>query len=870
MKTAIVICLIVLLTFGCGLVIYGGVADATISEVEIGTTGQSGAIGDFSAVTPVDGAVLTAIPVFTWTSAENADTYSLEIASSDEFDVADEYYLVKSGIVSTTYNLTAELKKDKRYYWRVTAKNGNDTKVITGESLSFYYQATLYDEIPISVGYADEWKVHEVGSKATVTLDHSGFFADKTNAEDMAAKKDSLRISFDSEDTQRGEKYVESNGWVVVTRSLEAEFYGTDAFYFNFYYSGNDAAAYFRLIDEDNEYWYAPIKLAVNAKQTIIMRLEDFTLRTKGTPVMNETFDYHYLKSMEIVFERVDGDGVAYFGNLKAIKYANYGDMVIDTVDFNKYKNSIVNDSVYFTFTNTVSEEGDSLTYAFTTNSGVAESKRGYGFVKMGVNKILASSDAFSFNVDLSGISTDAFNFLLRVVEEDNDVWTYKILAKDIPADGNLLVPFAAFLLSEFKGDGIRQFYFVKQFQFGLNNCYQGGAIKVSDLKAVLLADKVESLYKTTVSTEGLIEGFEDYGSAVDVYYKWETTTANKDEQIALYSEPTLGRDNHAAKLYYKTDLSDAAYKISFDSVDNYSAIEIFAKDCSDGTYKATMTVYLFGGPNEMYSYELKKLDKEWMSYTIPISEFVLTEGSFGSQHISCENITGVALAFKYSFIVPQYASGSYVCVDNIRFANATEYEKKEVAGKIKMTSTNKAVINNFDSDEEFVVWEKKQDAPFSQSEVATNTAATINETETASATGRSLQLTYKTQMVAPYCAYLVVDSNVTAKGLTFLLKGDNRENTYIEVIIYVNNKAYKKRVDIVSGWNYYSIGFSEFKYNNTTEGVSASDVSSITQIAMYIKNYTGNYIASSLYMDEIYFDNSITTATNSVTAYSA
>ena len=124
--------------------------------------------------------------------------------------------------------------------------------------------------------------------------------------------------------------------------------------------------------------------------------------------------------------------------------------------------------------------------------------------------------------------------------------------------------------------------------------------------------------------------------------------------------------------------------------------------------------------------------------------------------------------------------------------------------------------------------------------------------------------------MVAPYCAYLVVDSNVTAKGLTFLLKGDNRENTYIEVIIYVNNKAYKKRVDIVSGWNYYSIGFSEFKYNNTTEGVSASDVSSITQIAMYIKNYTGNYIASSLYMDEIYFDNSITTATNSVTAYSA
>ena len=876
MKTAIVICLIVLLTFGCGLVIYGGITDASISEVAIETAPKTGEIGAFSAVTPANNATLTSIPAFTWTEAENADTYTLEIASDDEFDIADDYYIVKSGITTTTFNLQADFKKDKHYFWRVTAKNEDHSELISGDALTFFYQATLYDEIPVSIGYADEWKVHEVGSKATVSLDHNSFFGEKGNAEDMAAKKDSLRISFDSEDTQRGPEYVESNGWVVVTRSLEAEFYGPDAFYFNFYYSGNDATAYFRLIDEDNEYWYAPIKLAVNAKQTIIMRISDFTLRTKGTPVVNEQFDYHYLKSMEIVFERVDGDGVAYFGNLKAIKYENYQDMVIDSLDFDREGYTYTNDSAYFNFERTVGDEGDSFTYAFTTRTGVPDNQKGYGFVKMYVNKILASSDAFSFNVgffnaDHTAMTDKSFNFLLRIVEEDNDVWTFKILAKDIPADGNLLVPFSAFLLSEFKGDGIRQFYFIKQFQFGLNNRYSDGEITISNFDIVLLSDKVEDLYKSTVGADGMIDEFENYESVVDVYYKWEPTTANKDEQISLNSASALGRDTHAARFYYKTDLSDAAYVTHFDSVEGYSAIEFYARDVSNGSFKATMTVYLIGGPNELYSYELKNIDKEWINYVIPISEFNITADSFGSQHITCENITGIALAFKYSFTRPEYASGSFVSVDKIRFSNATEVAKTELSGKIKMAQDNtKAMISDFDTDNADVVWSKKEDTGLSQSEVASNTAATINTEQTASGEGRSLQLAYKTRMVAPYCAYMVVDSGVTAKGLTLLLKGDGRPDTYVEVIVYVNSKAYKKRIDVAtSGWNYYSIGFSEFKYNGTSEGISASSVGEITQIALYIKNYAASdYYAGTLYLDEIYFDNTITTSTNTVTAY--
>ena len=844
----LVISAVILLAFGC-----------SVKETEFDPTENTQPIGVFSALTPTNDVTVNEIPVFSWTEATNADSYTLEIASDELFDITDEFYIVKTGITDTKFTLLAELKKNQKYYWRVTAKNGKYSQLLSEDYLSFYYEATLQEEVPVSVGYADEWKVHEVGSKATVTLDHNDFFGNG---------KESLRVSFDSEDTQRGEKYVESNGWVVVTRSLETEFYGVDAFYFNFYYSGNDASAYFRLIDDDNEYWYAPIKLAVNAKQTIIIRMEDFTLRTKGTPVMNEKFDYNYLKSVELVFERVDGDGVAYFGDLRAIKYDNYKDRFIESIDFRDFRDNVTKDSEYFNFSTSIDDSGKNLSFSFTTNNGIADAKKGYGFVNVGLNKILAGGgDAFAMKVDLSEISTDAFNFLVRIIEEDNDIWVYKMPATDIPEDGSLLIPFSAFVLADggFKGDGIKQFYYLKQIQFGLNSCYQAGKITVQDVTLEKLSEKVENLYLTEVGEDGLIEDFESYKKGVEVYYKWATSTTNKDESIEIYTDSALGSKNHAAKLGYKTDLPEAEYRINFASVEGYSALEVCAKNLSD-SIKATMTIYLFGDVDEIYSYEIKRLDKDWYAYVVPISEFTLVENAFGSQHITCDRITGIALAFSYSYTIAKYDSGNYVCVDNIRFTQGTEVQKNEVTEKIKL-SGSKAMISDFESDDSFVYWGVKEGV-FAASDMASNAAAIINDEESASGTGRSLQLSYKTQQVAPYSADIVVHSKVEAKGVTLLLKGDGRA-PYVEVILYVDNKGYKAKIDVAEGWNYYTIGFSNFKYNDT-EKLLSSKVTSISQVALYIKNYNGNYISSELYLDEIYFDNDtmINTNTNTVKAY--
>ena len=845
----LILSVVLLLAFGC-----------SVKENEVTPIENTGEIGSFSAITPLNDVVLNEIPVFSWTEAENADSYTLEIASDRFFDITDELYISKTGITDTTFTIVSELKKNQEYFWRVTAKNAKNSTVITGEFLSFYYEATLYDEIPVSIGYADEWKVHEVGSKATVSLDHNDFFNNG---------KEALRVSFDSEDTQRGPKYVESNGWVVVTRSLETEFYGVDAFYFNFYYAGNDASAYFRLIDDDNEYWYAPIKLAVNAKQTIIIRLEDFTLRTKGTPVMNEKFDYNYLKSVELVFERVDGDGVAYFGDLRAIKYDNYKDRFIDSIDFNQFKDNVTKESEYFNFETVIDQESDGMSISFTTNNAIDDAKKGYGFVNLGLNKILAGGgDAFALKVNLSsGIATSDCNFLVRVVEEDNDIWVFKIPVKEIPVDEELLIPFSAFVLADggFKGDGIKQFYYLKQIQFGLNSCYQSGQIVIQEVSLKKLSEKLEDLYLTEVDENGVIEDFESYERGVDVYYKWATSTANKDESVELYVDSALGSKNHAAKLGYKTDLPEAEYRINFTPVENYTAIEVCAKNLSD-SIKPTMTIYLFGAVDEIYSYEIKKLNKDWYSYVVPISEFTLIENAFGSQHITCDRITGIALAFSYSNLTPKYDSGNFVCVDNIRFTQGTEFTKTEASQKIKL-SGNKAMISDFESDETFVYWDVKEGV-FASSDMAANAAASINAEESASGTGRSLQLSYKTQQVAPYSADIVVDSRVEAKGVTLLMKGDGK-TPYVEVILYVNDKGYKAKIDIADGWNYYTIGFSNFKYNDS-EKLLSSKVTSISEVALYIKNYNGNFIPSDLYLDEIFFDNELTinTNTNTVRAY--
>ena len=178
-------------------------------------------------------------------------------------------------------------------------------------------------------------------------------------------------------------------------------------------------------------------------------------------------------------------------------------------------------------------------------------------------------------------------------------------------------------------------------------------------------------------------------------------------------------------------------------------------------------------------------------------------------------------------------------------------------------------MISDFDSDDTFVHWSINKSAQY----LASNSALSYSSEVTAKE-GRSQQMTYKANMVAPYYADIIVDSSVSAKGLTFLLKGDNK-SANAEIIITANGTNYIYKITGVSeNWNTYSVGFSNFKkQGDDSVSFSAGNVSQITRVSIYIKNPndpTYSYFMSSLYLDEIYFDNSITVTTESVTPYAA
>ena len=643
------------------------------SPLEFSPTMPTGVIAAFSLETPSADARVTTLPTFTWQSVENAYSYTLEICTSTDFQYdpdGREVYLKKIGLKENRYNLIASLKKETRYYWRVTAINSDHSRVSEGEYGTFEYLAQDLDKIEIPVGYADEWKVHEDGSKATVSLDKNDFFGEDTG--------DALCVTFKKEDMQReGEKYLKANEWVVLTRSLETEFYKMDAFSFDFYYMGNNATAYFRVIDEDNEYWYAPIKISANTRQSILIPFDHFIMRTKETPVLNRTFDYTYLRSVELVFEKVKGDGVAYFGNLRAVKYEDYKDEYLRDFDFRDYIDDLSYDSSYFDFTPTVSSDGKDLTLSFTTDPSAPEEKKGFGFVKIAPESKPYDGNALSLKLTRSVGTNDSFTFVCRVVEGDGDVWVYKIPASDIPLSGRLLIPYAAFVFSQ-KGNGgdyTKQFDYIREIHFGLTSYYQGGEITISDLRVVSLRNALIETQGTAYYLQikgAVISDFEGYDDPLSVYHDWETSLENKSEYEAICQDDSLGEGNHVAKFGYKTDLSAAEYKTTISRVDSYNAVSVSIKDDSNGSYCADVTINLYKKTGFLYSYTFTAT-KEWKEYTIPLALFTCKDSNLP---IDCAEIGEFSIEI-YKNLDRQYLSDNFVYVDNIRYTNASAFRSE-------------------------------------------------------------------------------------------------------------------------------------------------------------------------------------------------
>ena len=189
------------------------------------------------------------------------------------------------------------------------------------------------------------------------------------------------------------------------------------------------------------------------------------------------------------------------------------------------------------------------------------------------------------------------------------------------------------------------------------------------------------------------------------------------------------------------------------------------------------------------------------------------------------------------------------------------------MSNKIKPTSENAdiAVINDFDSEGAEPVWRSETKASYTTLAISENTA---------SEEGSSLSMPYKCKAETIYFQYISVDASVNANGFTFLMKGDEY-NSNLVLVFYLkyngNEFKYQTAINgISSEWTEYSVGFDQFTQTKGDPKTMTSDlVKNITKVVLNYKNYSvDDYYISTMLLDEIKLDGTITLDTNTKTPY--
>ena len=831
--------------------------------------GNTDEIGDFNLLTPFDGAILDGRITFSWEEAENAEKYAIEISSSEFFindNEAIDYYIQRN-IYATSWSPTVELEfQNTTYYWHVIAYNsGLEPKA--SPKFSFYVQAPEIEEFAFDLGDADDWQLHPLGSYADIAIDDSNFFGND---------QESLAISFKKEDTQQG--IIESDGWIIVTKTIEKSMYGTDALMFNLYYSGQDADIFIRLVDRDNEYWFAPVKVSNNAKQSVILKFSDFVQRTKDVPVNNEKFDHERIKYFEVVFEEANGDGIMLLSGVKAIKFNNYRNFFIERLDFSNYEESQWVTEGY-NFDRVI--DGRELTIKYYNGVEGKAKINGYGFAKLVVNQYFYGGDSIKIKIKYTGAKGN--NIIIRVYEEDTDRWAYNLPfnSLELGVYSELIIPFSAFAKSDIYGDGKRQFYNIINIQFGVNGQYNTGTVSFKDFEIVKKSDYQTDQYREVFS-DGLIEDFNSYQYTSELYMLWNESESNKDEYIQLNSANKVGgRSNpFCGQFEYKSDMVPATYSFPISTERSFSALSIWFKDASNKAgdsrfshvknWSAYVSLYITLMTGEKYLYALKTIDRTWNEYVIPFSMFTavneeqVPEDEFKPNPLVSENIKDVGFAFQYYYYsvtgnpLPMYTNSNPVYVDNILLTDATTYSKTLKERVVRMDG-NIAIVDNFESYEDSSdlesSWQDGFEYDYQHKE--------LSDVVSSEGGNHSMSVDFKSDKESPsYVTSPAIDSEVKGKAVRISLKCDYAITVYVNLYFNVGSQTAHYRATltaIYTDWAEYAVGLSNFTYiEGSNINLNANYLKDIYKITIGMAYRDGNESVYHLFVDNIIFDYSL------------
>ena len=871
---------------------------------------KTGEINDFNLLGPINSLVVEGKYTFTWEECANADYFVLEMATTETFITNDneEVYVKESNISNNRFDLNYSLpKKDRTYYWRVTAINQTNRKVSNAVD-TFYYKAPNDGEIPIKIEDEQDWVLHKEGSYADISIDRTNFFGNV---------QDSLAIVFDKEHTSQG--IAKSDGWIVVTKNEDRELYGTDAFYFNFYYSGHDATVLVRVLDYDGEYWHKQVQIANNSKQTVIVKYSDFTLRTAGTNIYNRAFDWEHIRYFEIVFERTFGDGICLFSNIKAVKFDNYKNMFMEKMDF---KSTDMKDWTYenYNFPKEISEDGNEITLSYTPyneTDNPTGMKQGYGFQNANVYKFFVEGDALRMDVKYTG-STASANFYFRVLEEDGDRWQFKTPLSYFIKDEykELIIPLKAFQRTDYmSGDGAKQFYYIQKFNFGLAENWAKGTLSIKDIEVISIAslfpdpdpdnDEIDSpivkdigVARRTVPANGMIEDYENYNIYTEMYYYWEQSFVNKDESMKLDNiHRVVGNGNkYCGEFDYKADMEMAQYQLYLDTnlVTEKNAFSLWLKDASakfagdaevayldEDNIKAEMTIQLTMDSGEWYRYIIDGVEKEWTNYTLAFDDMMVKDEETGDvihngwfieniksliddpQPLASDHIIHIGFGFKYFYYDqagkahPTYAIANPVYLDNICFTNATETSVVEIPSTLKVDTDNpdRITVETMEryqnEDEMFDFWSYGNSQEYNQ--------ISLSDEVSSKGESHSIKMHYKGDSESvSYVRATQFARNVTATGVCLDIKGDSAATVYVNLNWRVSSSSLLKMRYTIrmqnSIWMHYEIGFDLFEdINNSENTIASDDAKNIESISFGIVNKNDkDKNESDIYVDNI------------------
>ncbi|MBR4377784.1 MAG: hypothetical protein IKP50_02740 [Bacilli bacterium] len=865
------------------------------SGKDITQTFKKGALGDFSLVAPGDGVVVGETPTFSWTESENAMSYTLEVCSSTSFDNTSSsiVYICETNIKSTSFKVTGTLKeKNIDYYWRVTSVNEYNSKSVGKEKLSevrsFHLKVEGNGEIPVPIGDVEDWQLHKVGSYADISIDHSDFFG--------TGDQDSLKISFEKENTSVGP--VTSIGWLDVQKAIEVEFIGADAFYCNFYFMGHDSTILIRIIDQDGELWYKQVKFTMDARQVVLLRFDEFILRTRDTVVQNEVFNYEHIQAIEVCFEKTFGDGCCIIGGMKGVKAEDYSDIFIKKLDFSVIpENKWINES--YNFKKTLIKDdlenpefATGVTLEYSTVAGFNGNEKGinsygYGFAKIPVEKYFSDGNAVRVKIKYTG-GASSINAVIRLYEPDKDRWSVEQPLTTLVQNEftEITVPYQAFGQSSIV-EGKRQFYFISQIQFGLNGCYSSGSLSFKDFEIIQLPSV--STNPRIVQDDGIIEDFDSYIYRSQAYEQWETSYDNKDEGIFLEDEAKFhnATNVHAGKFTYKADMSMATYDIYTDvKAEGFNSIKFWIKDASIpnstdplfADYKGedvspSVVIQVAFKDGRWYRYEIEKAPRVWTEYVIPFKNLKIYQGNPNdTTPLESKNVVNFAIGMQYFYYVevagekvahPLYVQNNPVYFDNIMLANATDTSILQIEKELHPDENGITLLDDFEyssQDELDIHWLGLNNLEYENSTLSDEVSSEGGE--------HSVKLDYKkgrdehyNVFASPaYACYPTVGDDVECRAIQLDIKGDGEANFIINLYTKNGTTTHQYRFlipNVSNKWTRYIIGFGDDNWSRLTTGAPSlgkRSMQTLQRLTFGLSKNANTAAVSSVYVDNIKF----------------